>query len=191
MAINTTRGDLPALTARVRVTDLAGKTLLQFERSVNAPANRATDAGDLALAPLLADGRMVLVSLELADARGAVLSRNFYWRGRDPAVYRALNALAPAQLDLEAALAAPEGSDRSITVNLANTGTNPALAIKLTVLNTAGGRILPAYYEDNYVSLLPGEQRALTVRVPAGAQPATIGLRGWNAAETRIAIRPR
>ena len=36
----------------------------------------------------------------------------------------------------------------------------------LTVLDKAGARVLPAYHEDNYVSLMPGERRTLTVRVP-------------------------
>jgi len=188
MVINTTRGDLAGLTARVRVSDLAGRTLLQLARNVNATANTATPVGDLALAPLMAGGGMVLVSLELTDGKGAVLSRNFYWRGRDTAAYRELNTLAPAKLDLQARLAAPDGTDRPIRIDLANTGTSPALAIKLIVLNKAGARVLPAYFEDNYVSLLPGERRTLTVRVPASAKPAAIGMRGWNTADTRIAI---
>jgi uncharacterized membrane protein len=131
---------------------------------------------------------MVLVSLELTDGKGAVLSRNFYWRGRDTAAYRELNALTPAKLDLKARLAAPEGDDRQMRIEIANTGTSPALAVKLTVLDKAGARVLPAYFEDNYVSLMPGERRSLTVRVPASAKPAAIVVRGWNTADTRIAI---
>ena len=190
MVINTTRGDLAGLTAHVRVTDLAGRTLLQTERDLDAPANSATKAGDVALAPLMAGSEMVLVALDLIDRQGAVLSRNFYWRGRDPAAYRALDALAPAKLELNAALAAPSGTDRQVTLVLANTGTSPALAIKLTVLDKAGARVLPAYYADNYVSLLPGERRTLTVQVPSGSQPAAIGLRGWNTAERTVKFVP-
>jgi hypothetical protein len=189
MVINTTRGDLPGLTATVHVTDLAGKVLLDMRQPLTAKANTATPVSDVALAPLIAGGQMALVLLELVDDKGAVLSRNFYWRGRDPAAYRALNALAPAKLDLQARESAAEGTDRKVTVVLANTGASPALAIKLTVLDNAGSRVLPAFYEDNYVSLLPGESRTLTVRVPAGSQPAAIGVRGWNTADSRIAIR--
>ena len=188
--INTTRGDLAGLQARVRVADLAGRTLLQLERDVNAPANSATPVGVVDLAPLMAGGGMVLVSLELTDGKGAVLSRNFYWRGRDTAAYRALNDLPPARLDLQARADASDGTDRTISIALANTGISPALAVKLTVLDKAGARVLPAYHEDNYVSLMPGERRTLTVRVPAGSQPAAIGVRGWNAAERTIHLAP-
>lgn len=191
MVINTTRGDLPGLKARIRVTDLAGRTILQHEQDVAAAANSATPLAEVALAPLMAGGGMVLVSLELTDKAGAVLSRNFYWRGRDAAAYRALGTLAPTKLAITARAAALEGSDRTISVELANTGKTPAIAIKLTVLDKAGARVLPAYYDDNYVSLLPGERRTVSVRVPAGAVPAAIGVRGWNAADSRIAVSQR
>ncbi|MFM9936568.1 MAG: glycoside hydrolase family 2 protein [Novosphingobium sp.] len=194
MAINTARGNLPGLTARVRVTDLAGRTLLQQERPLITPANSATSAGEVALESLLAGGGMVLVALELTDSAGSVLSRNFYWRGREPAAYLGLNALAPAKLGLQARVSMPDavrdGGNHRITLNLANEGTGPALAIKFTVLDKAGARVLPAYFEDNYVSLLPGERRTLTVRVPASAEPAAIGIRGWNTAGRKVAIRP-
>ena len=45
-----------------------------------------------------------------------------------------------------------------------------------------GKRILPAYYSDNYVSLLPGEKRDLTVTCAAKDATAAmkISLEGWN-----------
>ncbi|MEI6643099.1 MAG: LamG-like jellyroll fold domain-containing protein [Novosphingobium sp.] len=190
MVINTTRSELPGLTAKVRVTDLAGRTLLQRENTLSAPANAATPLPPVDLAPLLADGGMVLVALDLVDESGAVLSRNLYWRGRDPAAYRALGAMPAATISLKAQAGQPQGSDRPLTLILANTGKTPALAIKLTVLDKAGARVLPAYFEDNYVSLMPGEERTLTVRVPASAKPASIAIRGWNIAEGAAKIAP-
>jgi exo-1,4-beta-D-glucosaminidase len=47
--------------------------------------------------------------------------------------------------------------------------------------------VLPSLWSDNYVSLLPGETRELTVRFAAsalaGAQPV-VALSGWNAVPT-------
>ncbi|OYU35428.1 LamG-like jellyroll fold domain-containing protein [Novosphingobium sp. PASSN1] len=190
MVINTTRADLPALTAKVRVTDLAGRTLLAREQPLTAPANTATPAGQVDLAPLMANGEMVLVALDLVDANGETLSRNFYWRGRDPAATRALNAMPAAAISLTVKSGAAQGADRALALTLANTGKTPALAVKLTVLDKAGARVLPAFFEDNYVSLMPGETRTLTVRVPACAKPATIAIRGWNTPEGAVAIQP-
>jgi hypothetical protein len=53
--------------------------------------------------------------------------------------------------------------------------------IKLTLKDAiTGARILPAYYSDNYISMLPGEERDVTVNFPAGPAKPVIGLRGWN-----------
>lgn len=48
--------------------------------------------------------------------------------------------------------------------------------------------ILPAYYSDNYVSLLPGEERTVTVKAPASAArgEAYFTLRGWNLPERKL-----
>jgi hypothetical protein len=72
-------------------------------------------------------------------------------------------------------------------VTLTNQGAQAALAIKLTPEQAASGdRILPAYLSDNYVSLLPGESRTITIDYP-GSDAAKLGLRGWNLAQTTVA----
>ena len=45
-----------------------------------------------------------------------------------------------------------------------------------------GPRILPAYYSDNYISLLPNEQRTVQIAYPASAAHShpVIAVRGWN-----------
>ena len=55
---------------------------------------------------------------------------------------------------------------------------------KLLVLK----RILPAFYDDNYVALLPGERRTIAIRYPKALTDArpTVTLRGWNVAETQV-----
>jgi len=63
---------------------------------------------------------------------------------------------------------------------------------KLTLVNTADGtRILPAYYSDNYVSLLPGETREVEIEYPPGAAKGSpqVELRGWSLAETSVAVK--
>ena len=76
-----------------------------------------------------------------------------------------------------------------VAVTFTNTGTAPALNVKLTLLDDRGARILPAYWSDNYVSLLPGETRTVDSAVPAGAVKGgvKVGLRGWNVVEAEAA----
>jgi hypothetical protein len=76
-------------------------------------------------------------------------------------------------------------------VDLKNTGTAAALANKLTLLNASdGSRILPAYYTNNYVSLLPGESREIELEYPAKSAmgAAQVALRGWNLATQVVRI---
>jgi Exo-beta-D-glucosaminidase Ig-fold domain len=78
-----------------------------------------------------------------------------------------------------------------VTVQLTNPSTVASLANKLTLVNaTNKARILPAYYTDNYISLLPGETRTIEVEYPAAAHGAAeINLRGWNAIAQVIAVK--
>ena len=75
-------------------------------------------------------------------------------------------------------------------VRLENTGNVVALASKLTLVDGRGERILPAYYDDNYLSLLPGETRELTIVHPERTGPASIQLRGWNLSTVAVRVFP-
>jgi hypothetical protein len=46
----------------------------------------------------------------------------------------------------------------------------------------AGRRVLPAFASDDYFSLLPGEERSVTIKTPVAAGPLQVTLAGWNAA---------
>jgi hypothetical protein len=84
---------------------------------------------------------------------------------------------------LKADVAAPVtiGQEQELRVTLTNPGSTPALAAKLTLLDAQGQRILPAYYSDNYLSLLGGQTQVVTIRYPARSGPAPhVSLRGWN-----------
>jgi Exo-beta-D-glucosaminidase Ig-fold domain len=62
--------------------------------------------------------------------------------------------------------------------------------VKITMLDASGARVLPVYYDDNYVALLPGESRRIEVLCPAGSAPcARVALRGWNAEPREIAVQ--
>jgi len=190
VVLNTTRDDRRGLTAKVRVVGLDNSELFTRTDRVDALSNRATPLAAVPLDRLFAGHPMVLVSLTLSDADGNPVSENFYWRGKDTAAYRNLTALAPVALTARATAPRTEGEDRAMTVTLSNDTAIPALNAKLTLVDGAGKRILPAYYSDNYVSLLPGEAKTLTVRYPA-IVTATPGLtlRGWNVPDAVVSVR--
>jgi len=52
--------------------------------------------------------------------------------------------------------------------------------------------LTPAFFEDNFVSLLPGEARTIGVRYRAadlGKTPAHYEVSGWNVAAENVAAR--
>jgi exo-1,4-beta-D-glucosaminidase len=56
-----------------------------------------------------------------------------------------------------------------------------------------GEEILPVLWEDNYVSLLPGEERTVEARFPSkhsiGSHP-TLKISGWNIEPETLVIGP-
>ena len=188
--INTTATALPGLTVSAKVYSLANALLFQAKEQKDAPADSATGSLKLDLAPLLAQG-MVIVKLELLDASGKTVSQNLYWLGAESSSYRELTRLAAAQLKMSVSESAVDGKGK-VTVELTNPGTVVSLSNKLTLVSSKDKvRILPAYYSDNYISLLPGETRRIEIEYPAsaGKDGAEVMLRGWNVAPQTVSAR--
>ena len=187
--VNTTTLPSSGLNASVKVFSLANVLLFQSRQQKNIAADSTVQIFQLDLKPYLAHG-MVLVKLELTDSSGKVVSSNLYWLGDQAAQYRELTRLAAAPMKMSAS-ATPAGDEVKVTVQLTNLATVASLENKLTLLAEDGARILPAYYSDNYVSLLPGETRTIEVQIPAhtGGKPVQIALRGWNAVAQTVKVK--
>ncbi len=181
--VNTTTTAHPGMTASATVYSLDNKQLLQHSEQKDVAANDVTAAFKLDLAPVMGTN-VVLVKLELKNPSGQVMSDNLYWMAPASEFYRQLTRL-PAALLGASATSTHAGDTGHIHVKLQNNGTAVALENKLTLVNAADKtRILPAYYSDNYVSLLPGESREIDIEYPAAAANSEpqVNLRGWSMA---------
>jgi exo-1,4-beta-D-glucosaminidase len=146
------------------------------------------------------------VKLKLEDAKGKLVSENFYWlstqgdtldkpkEGSDwyytPtkqfADFKALSTLPTVKLNVRAN-SSRRGKEGVTHVTIENPSKSLAFFIHLQVknMNITGDRdseILPVIWEDNYFSLLPGEKRAVSATypaLPAGPQPM-VQVGGWN-----------
>jgi hypothetical protein len=172
---NTTREELRnvKLTAKVFAAD--GQLVSSNDMTVSVPAN------SIATAFTVGDNTALnFVKLELRAANGALLSENFYWRAPQPEGLRALNELPKVRLNAKAT-AERDGKKLTVSVELQNPTKTVAVMAHLTLRNARDNRrILPVYYGDNYLSLLPGEKRALTVEIPAATAPLSMTVDGWN-----------
>lgn len=183
--VNNTTAPLSHLNIHAQVFDLNSKLLFEKTATIDAAANSVSNALHLALGDAFASSPVVFVKLTLADPNNQPLSQNFYWLAPHDDDYRKLDNLPAVTLQASATQSGSSAgdTDRDIAVTLTNPSQTTALATKLTLLDAPGGqRILPAFYSDNYVSLLPGERRTIQIAYPASAghAPPVIALRGWN-----------
>jgi beta-mannosidase len=128
------------------------------------------------------------VSLVLLDPRnGSVMAENFYWyqtNGADE-TYTSLESMSPAAVAISASAAEADESTTRITADVKNIGDAVALMTHLQLFDTSTGkRILPAFYSNNYLNLLPGASTRITIDVPhaKGQSLNQAGLRvdGWK-----------
>jgi hypothetical protein len=177
-----------SLKLRTRVVGLDGKTLSDETSAVQAAADARTPVGKLDLEKI-ANGHAVLVKFDVTDENGKLVSDNFYWWAKEEGTLQELGKLEEAKVTTTAS-ASNAGDERRVTVTIKNDGAVPAVLVKLTLLNSATReRILPAYYSENYVSLLAGEERTVTVEFPQGSEKPAVALRGWNLASSNIAVK--
>ena len=189
--INTTTTPESSLTVSAKVYSLDNTLFAQAAEQRSVAADDSVSSMKLDLAPYLAKG-MVLVELKLTDATGKLLSQNLYWLGAKSSSYRELNDLPAVPLQATATSQVDQDTVK-VTVVLKNPATRASLATKLTLLSANDKeRILPAYYSDNYVNLLPGETRTIEIEYPLKDHngSAEISLRGWNAKADTFSVTP-
>lgn len=123
------------------------------------------------------------------------MSKNFAWQSSaTPPDFRALQALP--QIDLVATVrTVPERSEYALSASVRNPRPDAvAFFIRLKLLKpgvaaTVDNRVLPTFYEDNYFSLLPGEEKTVTIRCAqedAGGAEPELWVEGWNIRPKRV-----
>lgn len=161
MIINTTLRDFQSMTASIKYIDLQGKELYRKSLKTDAKANAATScfipekSGNLP--------ELYLVRLELKDSKGKIRSVNDYWMtDGNPASYRKINTLPATDVHIKTLTT----GDKT-WVEVSNLSKSPALALKLNAVDRSTGEILlPAYFSDGYINLLPGEKRMVELTLP-------------------------
>lgn len=140
--------------------------------------------------------------LRLEDSTGKLVGSNFYWLSTKPetldwakttwwmtptesyADYTAISQLDKVKLRVTEH-SERKGNDEMTHVTLENPSKSLAFFVRLKVNKGAKGEeILPVVWEDNYISMLPGEKRTVTATYHAselGAAKPTVEVKGWNA----------
>jgi len=159
------------------------------------------------------DGRATIsttyfLALRLYDRTNVELASNFYWLSTKPDVldydakvepwpyytpskeyadFTLLNYLPPAKVNIEHRFDGfSKEQPRQVGVKLDNVSNYLAFFIELGVLAKSSSQtLLPVFWEDNYVSLLPGETRYLRATFPEIDDEPVLTVNGWNLNERR------
>jgi exo-1,4-beta-D-glucosaminidase len=185
------------LTAKVLNLDLSEK----FSNQVSLDA--AADSTNMILTLPEIDGLSptYFLVLRLQDSSGKLVGSNFYWLSTKPetldweksnwyttptvsyADYSALSQLPKVKLKI-ADHTEHKGEEAITHVTLDNPSKSLAFFVRLKVNKGRGGdEILPVVWQDNYISLLPGEKREVTATYRArelGATQPVVEVSGWN-----------
>jgi Exo-beta-D-glucosaminidase Ig-fold domain/Glycosyl hydrolases family 2/Concanavalin A-like lectin/glucanases superfamily/Glycosyl hydrolases family 2, sugar binding domain/Glycosyl hydrolases family 2, TIM barrel domain len=186
--VNTTAEAHSGMSVRAKLYSLDNRVLLEREMKKDVAADSTSDAFRLELAPLFSNG-VLLIRLALLGSDGQPVSDNLYWLAESKATYRQLNHLRAVTLSTSLTYR-QNGESVELYLHLENKGAVSALQSKLTLVDSRGERILPVYYSDNYVSLLPGETREVVIRysrAQAEANPQ-VAIRGWNVPSAVIPV---
>jgi len=134
-----------------------------FQRVYSIAEVPAETSQKVAQAPNAYDTALFFIKLNLRDAGGKLLSTNFYWQQVAQDQFGGLQNLPAVTLDAKADVRA-EGDNTLLTVTLANNTSHIALMSHLQLHEKKSGkRVLPVFYSDNYLSLVPGESTTVTI----------------------------
>jgi hypothetical protein len=195
MIVNNTFRTQRDLMMQVRVIDIAGKSRLLsqqfFEVGPTTPKNYLPIGHGI---DHMRSKEGLFLSLRLVNTSQQIVSDNLYWLPDSTGNYSGLQHMAQAALTVEATRAAapPTGTQAAaassrITVTLRNPAEGPlAFFNRVSLVDaTTKQRLLPVFYTDNYLSILPGESKTITLDYTPhpGAPAPLVSVRGWNVAE--------
>lgn len=190
--VNDTRQAHNGMKVVAKVYNVDGKEMASHEEKIDVPEDASVRAFDLPKAEGLT--MTFFAKLQMFDPAGKLVSDNFYWlsakedtldwKHRRDTVYTpqaefgdltGLESLPETPVVMTTALA-PDGGAATTTVT--NAGKAVAFMVHLRVVDAKGDDVTPVFWNDNYVTLLPGESRTLTAKFQG--RGTRVVCDGWN-----------
>jgi len=197
--VNDTYSAHKGMKVTAKIYNLDGKELASHEEKVDVPADSSVNAFDLPKA----DGLTMtfFAKLQMFDVAGKLVSDNFYWlsakedtldwRHRRDTVYTpqaefgdftGLEGLPTAVVSVERVYERHEHS-AVVIVTVKNRSNVVAFMTHLRLVDTKGSDVAPVFWNENYFSLLPHEEKEVWATYDtdglAGQDP-TVLCDGWN-----------
>jgi exo-1,4-beta-D-glucosaminidase len=199
--VNDTQTALNRVTVSVSLLDFSLKPRFTRDATVDLPADGVVKPLTLPSIPDLTT--TYFLRLSARDQSGKVLTTNFYWLSTQEDVLdwgKSTWYYTPTtkHADLTALIHLPQTSVRvslsaaargRATVHLDNTGKALAFQVRLMLVDAmSGDELLPVFWDDNYVALLPGESRDIAVEYSGAPGSLSLRVEGWNVTKTEVAV---
>ncbi len=192
---NELRQNQTNLTALIQVLDQ--QSHLRFRKELNC------QIASNAVKPLLklklpsTKNEVLFLDLRLKNSAQQFVAQNFYWLStvndqldfehstwfvtpiKQFADLSALQSLPLTTLNLTWQETSSSNGYRKILATLENKGKNLAFFVHLQLLDQTGEAVLPIFWEDNYLSLLPGEKRTIEGKFRS-SKNVRLHVSGWN-----------
>jgi len=166
------------LTVTASVIDINGKERMSAEDVCMAAASKAVTVRTLKIPDSLTRAQGAFLWLTLADSADYILDENLYWFPDAKGNYSGLAKMPRATVSVTA-----QRNDKgSIDVMINNTGASLAFFNRISLVDAKSKeRILPVFYNNNYISVLPGQQQSLQINyTPQKDIIAQVCIEGWN-----------
>jgi len=127
------------------------------------------------------------LQLQLINEQQNILSENLYWIPDSTGNFSGLQTMQ--QADIKAT--ARKITDKTIEVKMNNALGNPlAFFIRVSLVNSkTGERILPVFYDNNYISVLPGSERVVHISFDQNIKGCEVSLSGWNVKDQKMPVK--
>jgi exo-1,4-beta-D-glucosaminidase len=189
----------PGLRVQTKVLNLDMSEKFSNESTVDVPEDGVVKV--IGLPEISGLSPTYFVALRISDANGKMLGSNFYWLSTKPetidwaksnwyttptasyADFTSLSQLPKVKLNVTEH-SEKQGENEITHVTVENQSKSLAFFVRLKVDKSKGGdEILPVLWEQNYVSLMPGEKREISATYRAselGAAKPYVEVSGWN-----------
>lgn len=176
---NNTKNALGGVQVNAKIYTAKGKEVWAGTKSLDVAATSAATALDL---KGHYSDQVQFMKLEMVKGE-KVLATNFYWIENTSGNCLDLNNLPDAEVKMKTATKTV-GDTQVVTITLKNTSKQWSLLNKIKLKDKAtGDSVLPVFFDDDYVSLMPGESRVITMsvdKINLNGKAPVLYLEGWN-----------
>ncbi len=160
--VNYSAGNHPTLTAKAQVINIDGSVAWEKQTSISSEEDSTVKCFKLEFPTEVSSAHFVKLWLSNGEN---IVSDNFYIRGTEEGNYQAIRQMPKVALEKAITTEKVDDDNWQGSVVIKNTSDTPALMIRVNVVGAKDGeQILPMFYSDNYFSLLPGEEKCITLQ---------------------------